>query len=312
MSYPAGTIVPVEISISSPSGAPLTGLTTLTVSILDVTPGGAAEGYEYDFSTSAFVASGAVDQDGNLIARANRPGTYYLAGGFNTTGRAGRSFAFLFPRPVAVDTTSVPAVGTIDVVAAGSAATAADVTAARDAVIARGDTAWITATGFATPANVTTSQGVITTAIAGIASTLSAGVTVAAIAADAITGTSIATSAVTKIQSGLAVAGGAMTLAAGALTSTAIGSGFVAAVQSGLSTLTAAGVWAVTDGAFTKGAALDLLRRRQTNADSMSPTGLVSHKADDGTTEKTSQVRDADGNPYVPPAGSAVSRGAET
>lgn len=87
----------------------------------------------------------------------------------------------------------------------------------------------------------------------------------------------------------------------------------IAAVGTAVAALPAA-VWNVVEGGATGTlrAALSKLRRRLTNGDSMSATGLISHKADDGTTEATTQVRGAAGNPYVPASGSATSRDAET
>lgn len=306
MSITAGEKAPVEITITDGDGEPLTGVAAdLFISFLDITPTAPTEGYVFDFGTDTWVDGGAGVAEIALTERANVPGDYYLPGGFDSTGLAGRSFALLFTKSDGVFTTSVPASLFVVVKATGGgAATAQDVTDARDAVLAQGDTAWATATGFAIPADVTDSRDHVeghtdATATAN-ASTLLAAI-----------GTRAAASALTAAQAGITTLLAGVSLAAGTLTSTAIGSGFVAAVQSGLSTLTAAGVWAVTDGLFTKGAALDLLRRRQTNPESMSASGLVSFKADDGSTEKTSQVRDANGDPYIPSASSAVSKGAE-
>jgi hypothetical protein len=73
-----------------------------------------------------------------------------------------------------------------------------------------------------------------------------------------------------------------------------------------------AAVWAVTDGTMTKGAALDLLRRRTTNKRLLSAIGVLSFYADNGTTvEKTSTVRDIGGTVVTPATGEASQASAE-
>lgn len=120
-------------------------------------------------------------------------------------------------------------------------------------------------------------------------------------------------SALTTAQTGITTLLNGVTLATGALTSTAIGSGFVAAVQSGLAAASAAATWAVTDGTMTKGAALDLLRRRVTNRRVLSALGVLSFYADNGTTvEKTSAVADVNGTAVSPATGEASQASAET
>ena len=188
----------------------------------------------------------------------------------------------------------------------------------------------VVAHGVALPSDVTTSTttitGAITTAQTAIntnTTTATGAVTVApggigptAIAANAINAASIAAAAVTKIQSGLSTldATAAANAVWDALLTAHSASGsfgeFVKALPS-VSTIATA-VWAVSDGTMTKGAALDLLRRRTTNKRILSALGILSFFADDGVTvEKTSTVRDVNGVLVSPVSGEAAQASAE-
>lgn len=108
----------------------------------------------------------------------------------------------------------------------------------------------------------------------------------------------IRTSLVPAVQSGLATSS-ALATAQAALTT-------LAAAVAGIPAL----VWAVTDGTMTKGAALDLLRRRTTNARRL-VNGVLTLFTDLGAPEKTSNVLDVNGDPVVPQAGEASQASAE-
>ena len=154
-SIQAGTVRPVEILISDPTGAPITGLSSgdIVCSIRCTTPGGADLDKQWDWGgvTPQLRASGWTTRQAPLveISASLAPGYYRVAAGWPTTGLTG-SYVLTYDMTVAVDTTSVPASDDVLVLAAGgSAASTSDVTDARDVVTAA----------------ITASQGTVTTAV---------------------------------------------------------------------------------------------------------------------------------------------------
>ncbi len=83
----AGTLWPIEILITDGSGLRITGLSlgSLVVDIRCTTPGGAQDGYFWDFTDGTFKASGWTTRRANLaeVDSVNAAGVYAITAGWN-------------------------------------------------------------------------------------------------------------------------------------------------------------------------------------------------------------------------------------
>lgn len=136
----AGHLKALQILIADGSGQRIGGLATGTI-VCDIrcaTPGHADYGKYWDFGgvTPQFRASGWTTRQAQLavVDGTNALGWYGYAAGWNTTGLAG-TYVITYDLTSAVDTTSAPASEDVIVLASGSsAASTAEVNAARDVV----------------------------------------------------------------------------------------------------------------------------------------------------------------------------------
>jgi hypothetical protein len=133
----AGSLWPIEVLITNAAGTRVTGLSSgnIVCDIRCTTPGGADVGKFWDFGGGGFKSSTWITRRAPLaeVDSTNAPGVYSFASGWNTTGIAG-TFLLVYEQTVPIDTTSLPATDDVLVIAASTAATAADVIAARDAI----------------------------------------------------------------------------------------------------------------------------------------------------------------------------------